>query len=289
LNTAFIQSILAHHDASEMEFTLCDVGARGKLSNDFELLYDLDSLTWIGFEPEPEAAEKLEKKYPKATICRVGLGARDETAKLHLTRDLGCASVLEPNMDILAFYPIRSWFEVQREIEIELRRYDSLMKEVAFPAVDFVKVDTQGLELDILKGMGRHLRDAICLELEVHLLPLYRDQALLPEVYQYLFDKGFELITMQQQGRFEGAAIEFNAFFIKRFELMTQEELRKSRVWQMMKGVFRSPASMVPIANTPHFPAEHVAKYLRPADSQKFDNEAHMRAKRAELLKRAKT
>lgn len=282
-----LDSILSHLEAKELEFTLCDVGARGKLSNDFDALYDIGQLRWIGFEPEPDAAEALEAKYPKATISRYGLGAEDGPATLHLTRELGCASVLEPNMDILAFYPIRSWFEVEREVEIELRRYDTLMKELAFPAVDFVKIDTQGLELDILRGMGRHLRDALCLELEVHVLPLYRKQALLPEIYQFLFDKGFELITLQQQGSFEGAAIEYNAFFIKRVELMTTDQLRKSRVWQMMKGVFRSPASMVRLAGTPLFTPEQTARYLRPADKLKFDNEAHMRAKRAEFIRAA--
>lgn len=284
MKKAILQQILKHHEATDLSFTLCDVGARGKLGDDFETLNDLGQLQWIGFEPEPMAAAALRKKYPNATISESGLGREDGPATLKLTRNPGCASVLEPNMDVLAHYPIKSWFEVEREVPIELRRYDTLMKDLEFPALDFIKIDTQGLELDVLKGMGLYLRDAICLELEVHVLPLYRDQALLTEIYAYLFERGFELITLQQQGRFEGAAIEYNAFFIKRVESMTNVQLRKSRVWQMMKGVFRT-GTVVPIADTAHFPPEQTRQYLRAADKLKFENEVHMKAKRAEFVR----
>lgn len=285
MNRAFLEAALNHLDASETDFVLCDVGARGKLSEDFDLLYDMGRLHWVGFEPEPVAAAALREKYPTAIISEYGLGAENGAATLHVTREAGCSSVLEPNMGVLAFYPIRSWFEVEKEIEIELRRYDDIVSELELPSIEFLKIDTQGFEFSVLQGMGPHIREALCIELEVHLLPLYKGQGLASDIYQFLFDKGFELISLKQQGRFEGAAIEFNAFFIKRVELLSPDELRKTQVWQMMKGVFRQAASMAPIADTPLFTPEHTAKYLRAGDKTKFAFEADLRSKRAQLLR----
>lgn len=281
-----IEAIVELLGASEHEFVVCDVGARGGWTSDFQQLSEHVPTRLVAAEPEPLEAQRLSERYPSSIVLPYALGDVDDRAVLKLTRDLGCSSLLEPNQGLLALYPIRSWFEVERRIEIDVRRYESLAEEYDCPALDYVKIDTQGYELQVLDGMGRYLTDVSCIELEGHLLPLYVGQASLADLCEFLFDYGFELITLRQQGRFEGAAIEFNAFFIKRHELMTDAQIVKSRVWQMLKNVFRSPASMTTIVDRPDIFGQWGAdRYLRAYDIEKFEKERWLQDQHRQLPK----
>ena len=52
--------------------------------------------------------------------------------------------------------------------------------------VDFIKLDTQGSELDILHGAGSLLDNCSGLQLEVMFSPLYEGQPLFADVDAYL-------------------------------------------------------------------------------------------------------
>jgi hypothetical protein len=59
--------------------------------------------------------------------------------------------------------------------------------------IDYLKVDTQGAELSILKGAGDLLDSARVLEVEVEFNPIYKGQPLFSDVDTFLRDKGFVL------------------------------------------------------------------------------------------------
>ena len=47
---------------------------------------------------------------------------------------------------------------------------------------DYLKIDVQGGELDVLKGAQRVLKDVIAVHCEVEFAPVYRDQPLFAEI-----------------------------------------------------------------------------------------------------------
>lgn len=57
----------------------------------------------------------------------------------------------------------------------------------------FLKVDTQGLEREVLSGAGEDLRQFVGVEMEMSLTPLYEGQMLLPEALETLDKAGFRL------------------------------------------------------------------------------------------------
>ena len=66
-----------------------------------------------------------------------------------------------------------------------------------FPSTPFtfMKIDAQGAEYNILKGSQAFLSGScIGLHLELFVLPLYEDIALLDEVEKYLMEFGFRLV-----------------------------------------------------------------------------------------------
>ena len=65
----------------------------------------------------------------------------------------------------------------------------------------FLKLDVQGAELDALRGAGRTLAATRAIEVELTTVPLYEGQALMPEVLEFLYSNGFELIGLETSFR----------------------------------------------------------------------------------------
>jgi len=92
-----------------------------------------------------------------------------------------------------------TWFDrstLVRTEKLHLRPLDEVLREIA-PQVPFhfLKIDAQGAEYEILRGAERLLTDScIALHLELFVLPMYQGIRLLPEVEEYLREKGFRLV-----------------------------------------------------------------------------------------------
>lgn len=56
---------------------------------------------------------------------------------------------------------------------------------------DLLSLDTEGAELEILRGAERALDGVVCVISEVEFLPLYQDQPLFGEIARYLLSRGF--------------------------------------------------------------------------------------------------
>lgn len=78
---------------------------------------------------------------------------------------------------------------------------DSLPDRVRY---DFLKVDTQGADLDIIKGAERFVREeCIGIQVEAFTIPLYEGIALLPEIDDHLDARGFDrVLTAPPHGTF---------------------------------------------------------------------------------------
>jgi hypothetical protein len=74
-----------------------------------------------------------------------------------------------------------------------MRRLDTLMAEGVIPQPDFIKIDAQGFELNILKGCGDKLRNLIGIRLEAQLRPLYKEQPTFFDIYSFMNNAGLIL------------------------------------------------------------------------------------------------
>jgi FkbM family methyltransferase len=94
---------------------------------------------------------------------------------------------------------------LEKTLTINCRTLDGVLAELDAPfTYDFLKIDAQGAEYDILEGAKRFLeKDCLGLHLELFNIPLYKNIKLLPEVVAYLAEKGFELVKkMPAHGTF---------------------------------------------------------------------------------------
>lgn len=78
------------------------------------------------------------------------------------------------------------------------RRLDSLVDERGWPMPDFIKLDTQGSELDILRGAPRCLAHARGLQIECNVQKYNEGAPLLPEVLAFAQGVGFRVYDIAQ-------------------------------------------------------------------------------------------
>jgi FkbM family methyltransferase len=179
----------------EEPFVVVDVGASGGMSGKWPSIGA--PIHYVGFEPdETQHARLVAGSDPKReTYIKMGVGGAKGDVDFHVTRMQACSSVLHPNAEFVA--PFRPTdFEIERTIRIQVDTLDRLLEDAHVRKVDFLKLDTQGSELDILRGATETLRDVFAIDVEVEFQPLYQAQPLFGEVDRHLRGCGFECFDL---------------------------------------------------------------------------------------------
>lgn len=81
-----------------------------------------------------------------------------------------------------------------KEIVLQTTTVDHLFDKGRIGQADFVNIDVQGAELDVLRGAEAYIGGVSALYLEVNEDELYKGCALLPEVERWLDERGFGMI-----------------------------------------------------------------------------------------------
>ena len=180
----FIKDVLAKENPA----VCVDVGANvGAYTH---LLLQHTNAKIISIEPASSSFKKLEgvaTKYPgRVTAINAALGESAGTATLYLREPLSEKATLDS---------VAGTGSAIKE-EVHLTTLDALAQELPLTKIDFIKIDTEGYELEVFKGMQKTL-DALrpsYIQFEfnhVHLLrnvTLYQLAQLLPgyELYRLL-------------------------------------------------------------------------------------------------------
>ena len=157
----------------------------------YQPLLSRGGLEVVGFEPSPKQFDALQAApVPGCTFLPHAVGDGSE-GTLRICRAPGMTSLLEPDLDVLRhFHVLGECAEVLDRIPIPTKRLDDL-PEVA--GSDYLKIDVQGSELNVLRGASRLLESLTVVHIEVNFVPFYKDQPLFAELDQELRGAGFFL------------------------------------------------------------------------------------------------
>lgn len=160
----------------------------------------------VGFEPIVEECDSLNLRFgPSHTYLPYAIA--DGTKRLfHRCNFAMTSSLYEPDLVYMnQFEDLACYCQVISVDEMQTIRLDDV--KAAYGA-DYLKIDVQGAELDVLKGAVNILRNISVVQLEVEFVPIYRKQPLFADVDQFLRSQGFmfhrfvnmESRTLQSRG-----------------------------------------------------------------------------------------
>lgn len=173
----------------------------------------------VSFEPVADNFAALQRRAagdPNWTALPIALGDADGSVEINVTAGDVFCSVLEPSATCHSLFGQSG--RVMRRESVRVRRLDGLLHEI-LPAGRrdrvHLKLDTQGYDLNALKGAGDLLRTFPSVQTELSLVPIYEHQPGYVEVLQFLKEAGLEPTGFFPVTRDPGTlrVIEYDAFF----------------------------------------------------------------------------
>ena len=160
--------------------------------------------------------------------------------RFHVCKWQEVSSIYKPNLKVLSKYQDADRFTVSKVITLQADSLNNLLEKERVTEVDFIKIDTQGSELELLQGASNFLDGIIGLEVEVEFIKIYQDQPLFPEVDRFIESHGFSLIDMKRtfwkrknadDGSNKGQLVYADALYLKEPEqVMKSANLSKEKI-----------------------------------------------------------
>jgi FkbM family methyltransferase len=176
------------------ERMLCvDVGARW--GADSALLSLKSKAKLLCFDPDEEECARLQIGHSIEDIEYVPLALSENGLDLHLTvtAEPSGSSVYLPVETLYKRYPALAMITPAKVVTVQTVYLDKYLAERGMAKPSLFKLDTQGSELDILKGAQANLSEASLIDIEVQFNPLYVGAGLFGDVDVFLRSQGFSL------------------------------------------------------------------------------------------------
>lgn len=173
--------------------TVIDVGANvGQFA-----LFALDQLEptrVVCIEPQPTQLDYLATlglaRGCAIEVITAALGDHEGTESLQITRATDSSSLLAPSKGARE---TNHGLRVISTLEVPLLSGDSILLDYTINHPVLLKIDVQGTELSVLRGMRNFIRQVDAVLVEVSFSNLYNDQARPHEVVELLVASGFVL------------------------------------------------------------------------------------------------
>src|SRR5579859_4089351 len=165
-------------------------------------------------EPNLRAAFKLMGRAPNYLVVPMAIAETDGFADFYVNAFESASSLLPFNERALESWIGGEELAVNSVTSVPTIRLDTLMTLAEIQKVNYLKVDTQGMDLAVVRSAGSRLRDVakITLEVDVKEVCLYSGAPSKGEVVDFLSNAGFDLVKAEKQTHGQ----EENLTFIRR-------------------------------------------------------------------------
>lgn len=147
-------------------------------------------------EADPALAQALRERFAgrAVRVWNAALHHSEGTLELLVHENRGTSSIFERPADARRYFDSRD--RVVERVPVPARTLDAIAREAGLGRIDLLKLDTQGAEVNILRGAQALLAagaiDAIYTEFFV--VPHYEGAPLLPEIWQALAAHGYTML-----------------------------------------------------------------------------------------------
>ena len=178
-----------------------DVGAQGGFNSD-NFFPDKYNTFFEDILVEPIKAES-EKLKNKKFVINKGLWSKKDKKKLYILQNrLGSSSMYEPDKDNFDIHNIKKKdfknYDVTDTKHIECDTLNNLLSELEIRSLDYLKIDTQGAELEILNGIGKYR--PLVIKIETHIFSLYKNVPSWHHLLNLLYELNYVVIDWKEIG-----------------------------------------------------------------------------------------
>lgn len=164
-----------------------DIGAHHPwhLSNTYA--FYLKGYRGVCVEPDPALFERIRRARPRDVCLNVGVGGRRETKDLFVLDDAGLNTFSEQTRDAIE---ARGSAKVTTSVRVEIVAVNDLLAEHFRPWPNFVSLDTESMDLEILRAIDfdRYRPEAFCVETLA-----YPELKKIPEIGHFMRSVGYEV------------------------------------------------------------------------------------------------
>ena len=181
-----------------------DVGAHfGETNYTIRSIYPNKRI--VSFEANP-ACEHILKQQNIEYIIGL-LGKENKTVSFYINPNdrtsTGCSIYKEES----------HFFQNAEKLELQMYRLDEIVPVDA--KLNFLKMDVQGAEIDVLMGATKLLHTIQYIFLEVSFVKCNKDAPLFDEVYMYLYKQGYKIIDVCEPTYIDNVLVQTNFLFAR--------------------------------------------------------------------------
>lgn len=154
-------------------------------------LLDHERASLHTFEADDRHRSALKDHRDRNTTVHDHIVGNGHIQNLHVAKRArsGMTSLLKPSENHLAFFnEFERFGEVSHVQAMQTTRLDDVE---GLPQLDYLKIDTQGAELQILNSGDRVLETCVAIQLEVSFIPLYENQPTFGEIDVWMRSHGY--------------------------------------------------------------------------------------------------
>ena len=152
----------------------------------------------VSFEPLADAFAKLQRltSMDSRWSCHnIALGDVNGTATINISANSYSSSLLPVSERSLRIEPSIAYIGKQ---DVPVRRLDELLEVISRPDDSiYLKVDTQGYEMNVLKGALGIIGRFALIQLETSFFPVYQSETLIGDAIKFLDYLGYRPVAME--------------------------------------------------------------------------------------------
>ena len=171
----------------------------------------------VSFEPLNSDFEILKRKAlqdKKWIVNNYALGNEDTTGYINISGKSDNSSILEMLPRHIESHEDLGYIGKQ---EIEIKKLDSIFGSFNEPGENvMLKIDTQGFEKNVIDGARESLKKISLLQIEMSIVPLYKNEMLFNEMLGYIENLGFKLYSLENghYNRNSGQLLQVDGIFV---------------------------------------------------------------------------
>ena len=201
----FLPSLKKSGHLDQVHITICIVGSRKIEKQDDYASQNWDifapNLTIYGFDADVEACEQANADLAARKVnwtekhIPLALSNTEGKATLYVTKYPGCSSLYPPSEEYIKRFSGNSeLIELKYTVDLSTTTLEKFCKAEGIKEIDFLHLDVQGGELNVLQGADGILNNSVLgLMTEVEFTEIYTGQPLFSDVDIYLRNQGLTL------------------------------------------------------------------------------------------------